>query len=40
VGVLDGQGEWNQECFIIPRIDAKNVEKVLGLDPWEGNRRG
>lgn len=33
-GVLDGQGFWDGESFVIPRIDAKNVEKVLDLKPW------
>jgi peptidoglycan/xylan/chitin deacetylase (PgdA/CDA1 family) len=37
LGVLDGQGQWDQQNFIIPRIDAKNVEQVLGLDAWRGD---
>jgi peptidoglycan/xylan/chitin deacetylase (PgdA/CDA1 family) len=32
-GVLDGQGEWDGASFIVPRIDAKNVETRLGLPP-------
>lgn len=34
-GVLDGTGEWDGRSFIVPRIDAKNVEQVLGLPPLE-----
>ena len=33
-GVLDGGGEWDRRSFIIPRIDAKNVEQHLGLPAW------
>lgn len=33
-GVLDGAGEWDCESFVVPRIDAKNVETFLGLEPW------
>jgi hypothetical protein len=39
LGILDGQGEWDQQSFVIPRIDAKNVEQVLGLEPWRDGPR-
>jgi hypothetical protein len=35
-GILDGAGEWDGRSFIVPRIDAKNVEQTLGLPAWEG----
>ncbi len=34
-GVLDGQGTWDGHSFVIPRIDAKNVEGLLGIPAWE-----
>ncbi|NLX14811.1 MAG: polysaccharide deacetylase family protein [Phycisphaerales bacterium] len=36
VGVLDGQGAWDGQSFIVPRIDAKNVEEFLQLPAWQG----
>lgn len=33
-GVLDQAGEWDRASFVIPRIDAKNVESFLGLEAW------
>lgn len=30
-GILDGPGEWDQTSFIIPRIDAKDVETFFNL---------
>lgn len=33
-GVLDQQGEWDGTSFLVTRIDAKNVETCLGLEPW------
>jgi peptidoglycan/xylan/chitin deacetylase (PgdA/CDA1 family) len=36
-GILDSQGVWDQESYIVPRIDAKKVEEVLELEPWKGD---
>jgi len=33
-GTLEAIGEWDGESFAMPRIDAKDVETFLGLDPW------
>lgn len=33
-GVLDAAGEWDRRSFVVPRIDAKNVEAFLGLPPF------
>jgi peptidoglycan/xylan/chitin deacetylase (PgdA/CDA1 family) len=33
-GTLEAMGEWDGHSFAIPRIDAKDVERHLGLAPW------
>lgn len=33
-GLITGFGIWDQTSFIVPRVDAINVETVLGIDPW------
>ncbi len=33
-GVLDGAGEWDRQSFVVPRIDAKNIELFFELPPW------
>lgn len=33
-GTLEGPGEWDGVSFAMPRIDAKDVERHLGLEPW------
>jgi hypothetical protein len=38
-GVLDQAGEWDRASFVIPRIDAKNVESFLGLEAWSEHVR-
>ena len=30
-GFINGDGEWDQESYVIPRIDAKKIEEFLGL---------
>lgn len=34
-GILDSnEGIWNRKDYIIPRIDAKNIEKTLKIEPF------
>jgi len=33
-GTLEALGEWDGQSFAMPRIDAKDVEHYLGLEPW------
>jgi hypothetical protein len=33
-GMLDEQGLWNGSSFLIPRIDAKHVERLIELPEW------
>lgn len=36
--MLDSQGEWDGWSFVVPRIDAKNVEAFLGLPAWQPSK--
>jgi peptidoglycan/xylan/chitin deacetylase (PgdA/CDA1 family) len=33
-GTLEALGEWDGQSFAIPRLDAKDMEQYLGLEPW------
>jgi hypothetical protein len=37
-GTLEALGEWDGQSFAIPRVDAKDMERFLGLEAWTEGR--